>query len=67
MSNQDEYMGRVIDVLQRVVDLPYFKNERVEKLVWDARQLLKDHDANLPAADDVRGILAPVACSREGQ
>ena len=48
---------RVIDVLQRVADLPYFKNDRVEQLVRDARDLLKEYDAGMPTNEDVRGIL----------
>ena len=57
MTDHDKYMARVVDVLQRVVDLPYFKNDRVQQLVWDAKDLLKEYDVTLPTANDVRGIL----------
>ncbi len=40
-------------IVSRTAELPYFKNERVEALVRDAK------DALLPTAQDVRGILAP--------
>jgi len=57
VTDHDKYMARVVDVLQRVVDLPYFKNDRVQQLVWDAKDLLKEYDVTLPTANDVRGIL----------
>ena len=46
---------RLRGIAQRVTEIvPYFKNERIQNLVIDARAAL---DAGLPTAEDVRGIL----------
>lgn len=61
---------RMIDILRRVSDLPYFKNAPIEALVRDARDLLPAvmavHDAGLPTAEDVRGILATPPLTSKG-
>lgn len=41
-------IDRLRDIARRTAELPYFKNERVKELVWDAKAALGDKRFELP-------------------